>query len=97
MAKVYLDKERNARLNLGGMKKFHAMTGKSLIHGFDIATLTEEELITLVWISLVEDDPSLTIEQVEQIVDLSNMGDVVMAFTSKAAPDPLASGGPGQS
>jgi hypothetical protein len=95
MGKIMLDKEREARLSLGAMKRFKALTGKSLMHGIDLETLTEDEVITLFWVSMVEDDPTLTLERTEQIVDLSNMVDAVMALTKKEVPDPLASGGPG--
>jgi hypothetical protein len=97
VGKIMLDKEREVRLTLGAMKKFKALTGKSIIHGIDLESLGEDEIITLLWVSMVEDDPALTIERTEQIIDLSNLGDAIMALTSKEVADPLASGGPGVS
>jgi hypothetical protein len=84
VGKIMLDKEREVRLTLGAMKKFKALTGKSIIHGIDLESLGEDEIITLLWVSMVEDDPALTIERTEQIIDLSNIADLITALTAKS-------------
>ena len=86
MITLQLDKERHAKLTLGGMKKFQEKTGKSLLKGFSMAELTEDDAIALVWACLVWEDPTLTIETVETF-DINVISQITSTVTG-SSPNP---------
>ncbi len=68
MVTIKLDKERHLLRTLRGMKLFEDKTGKSMLRGFDINTLTNDDVIAMLWSLLIHEDKELTIEQVEEMI-----------------------------
>lgn len=88
---IELDKKRNLRLTLKGMCKFERKYGKSIFEAVtelfpekETNGLTVEQMEALpniLWAELVHEDDSLTVEDVEAMIDLGN---VVPLFTKVA-------------
>lgn len=78
MGKIVLDKERNLRLDLNAMKKFHELTNRNLLSG-GLAGVTPGELISFLWCCLIHEDPALTQEQVGGMVTIDNISVVTEA------------------
>jgi hypothetical protein len=68
---IELDKPRTLWMNFNAMAKFEEVTGKNLFKS--MAEPSASDLLALVWASLTHEDKDLTIEQVGEFVDLSNM------------------------
>jgi len=67
---IVLDKERHMSLSLGSLVDFEDITGASL---FTLqGELTAAQLRALLYVALKADDPGLTVEQVGQIVQMSD-------------------------
>jgi len=65
-------KEHRLKNTMRAAKIFKEKTGKSLIHGFRLSDLTEEEFCILIWSQLLhENDPSITPETIMD-VDLND-------------------------
>ena len=79
---VTLDKERHLRLTLKAMLEFEKHTGKNLLKGFSFDDLTLEDSAALVWACLIHEDKELTLEDVLEMIDLSNLGVVMEALTA---------------
>lgn len=73
-----LDKTRYLRYSLATRRKIRVEFGEE-----ETKTYTDDKLAKLLWYGLVEDDPTLTIEQLENIIDLENLH-VVMEAVQKA-------------
>lgn len=71
--KIALDKERSLKLTLNAMVKFEEATGKSLLKEADLSKMTASDLRALLWSCLLHDDKALTLEQVGDMIDLSNL------------------------
>ena len=94
---IILDKERHLKLTLGAMVKFKQVTGKDLLKGFD--TLGSEEVQALLWACLVHEDKTLTLDQVGDMVSLSNIPAIAEAIArawSTAIPEAGQTGNPPQ-
>ena len=91
---LQLDKERHAKLTLGGMKAFQQKTGKSLLKGFNVAELDEGDIIALVWACLIWEDPTLTLEACGFMLDMEAVNSVTSAFTSMGSSPPNAESRP---
>jgi len=101
---IKLDKERHLKFTLGSMIRFKKSTGKDLRDPEVIKTIREspdiEDLVALYWSCLYWEDKTLTVEQVSDLIDLSNIKElqakINQAFTlstpEKEDSDPLASG-----
>ena len=70
---VQLDKERHLRLTVRGMLAYQAVTGKSLIKGFDPENLDLKEITALLWACLIHEDKELTYED---FIDMIELGDI---------------------
>jgi|GEM_PF-6273602 len=77
---VYLDKQRNLKLTLGGMKKYLDLTGINLLQGLPVERLTPDDFARLVLVCLQHEDPALTQEQVEEMVHAGNEYELVTAL-----------------
>ena len=73
MVTVKLDRERHLSLKLRGMLLYEEMTGKSLLRGFDMKSLSTKEMAALFWACLIHEDKTLTFEQFKDIVDLGDI------------------------
>ena len=91
---LQLDKERHAKLTLGGMKAFQQKTGKSLLKGFNVADLDEGDIIALVWSCLIWEDTTLTLEACGFMLDMEAVNSVTGAFTSMGSSPPNAESRP---
>lgn len=69
MITIKLDKERRLLRTMRGMKLFEEKTGKSMLRGFDVNTLTVDDLIAILWSMLIHEDRNLTLEQVEALTE----------------------------
>jgi hypothetical protein len=88
--KINLDKERHLRLTLNAMIKFKQTTGKDLLNGFNPSEMEIEDVRALLWVSLIHEDKALTLGEVGEIVELSNLRDIIEALTesvSRAFPE----------
>jgi predicted house-cleaning noncanonical NTP pyrophosphatase (MazG superfamily) len=77
MVSIKLDKERYLLRTLRGMKLFEDKTGKSMLRGFDINTLTNDDVIAMLWSLLIHEDKELTIEQTEELTEQIDAMEVV--------------------
>ena len=66
-AEIELDCRRKMVLSWAVVKRFRDITGHSLGKGFEL-----EELSTLMWLTLQEQDPELTLEQVDRMLHMRN-------------------------
>jgi hypothetical protein len=86
---VTLDKPRNLRLNLYGARKFKEITKIDLLQGFEISKFTVEEYTAFIWACLIWEDPELTIEAVERMVDFPGIKmDVLSKMMETLFPTP---------
>jgi hypothetical protein len=76
LVSVVLDKPRNLKLTLGAMKAFEKAVSKNAFT-LDWKNLSATELSALLWASIIHEDKSLTIEQVDNMIDSSNMMEVI--------------------
>lgn len=84
MTKIFLDKERELRLTLGAMKRFHSLTGVNLMKE-TFKEITPEIIEAFIWSCLVGEDSSLTLEQVGEMIDfkkLNTMTEAIISLTS---------------
>ena len=73
MVAIQLDKERHLRLTARGMVAFEEKTGKSLLRGVDLGTMTAGELVALAWACLIHEDKELTYDAVLDMVEIGDM------------------------
>lgn len=71
---VELDKTRYLRYSLATRKKIRAEFGDEMAKG-----VSDERLAKLLWFGLAEDDPTLTVEQVENLIDMEMLPTVMEA------------------
>ena len=78
---IQLDKERHLKLTLGGMKRFQEETGKSLLKGLDIKSMTEADAIAFIWACLIWEDKDLKVEDVGFMLDPDTYNEIVKKIT----------------
>ncbi len=71
MFTIKLDKERHARVTRKALDLFKEKTGKDLFKEDQVLDLADVE--TLLWLCLLKEDPSLTLEQVQDEVELHQL------------------------
>ena len=81
METITLDKERHLRLTMFGMKRFAELTGKDILNGIKVDQFTTADWGTLIWACLLHEDKTLTVDQVLEMIDVSNLNDVINAAT----------------
>lgn len=71
---IMLDRQRYLVYDLAALRKFEEVTGKS---AFDFwANIRASDLATFLWVGLLRDDPELTQEQCDSLVDLSSLPEI---------------------
>lgn len=98
MPVIKLDKKRHFALNLTAVIKFEELTGKRILNAGTLETLSSKEWSTLIWVGLLKDDPTLTEEQVADMVHISHLPTVIAAIAEdikggKKDENPLGSTG----
>jgi hypothetical protein len=73
---IELDKPRHLKLTLGGMKRFQEVTGKSLLKGFNMAEMSENDLIAFIWACLIWEDKNLSLEDFGFMLDFSRLNEI---------------------
>ena len=81
LVKIKLDKERNLRLTLKGMVEFEKLTGRNLLKKFNFNDMSLSDSAALVWACLIHEDDKLTYNAVLNMIDFSNLSDVLEAVT----------------
>ncbi len=88
---VMLDKERHLKLTLGAMLAFQEATGKNLLD-YKVTSgmgkkMTLEDLRAMLWSMLRHEDKAITLDEVGDFIDISNMASIAgaIAETWKAA------------
>ena len=66
---IELDRTRHLTLTFGAAKRFRDVTGKSV---GNIDQLDTEDISTLIWVCLLKDDPTLTLEAVDEMLEIPN-------------------------
>lgn len=99
MASIFLDKERELRLDLTALEKFHELTGINIItDGFTKEVLTPKNVKAFLWCGLYQNSPDLTLDDVGHLVTLANMNVVSDAIISlQGGESPLSESGPSAS
>lgn len=70
---VKLDKERHAKVTRKALSMFQEKTGKDILNLKEGAALDLGDVETLLWLCLLKEDPSLTLEQVQDEVELHQL------------------------
>ncbi len=86
MVTIKLDKERHMLRTMRGMKLFEEKTGKSMLRGFDVETLTTDDLIAMLWSLLIHEDRNLSFEQVETMTERIDAMEVLNKITEAFTP-----------
>jgi hypothetical protein len=71
---IQLDKKRHLLVDLNAMVAFEETTGKSLMQGMDLESMTAKDFRVLLWACLLHEDDSLTLEEVGRMIHAGNMG-----------------------
>jgi len=78
---VTLDKPRKLRFPISAMKKVEEILGVSVTNMLNLVDISLDQLMTLLTVGLKWDDPDITQEQVDKIVD-DNWPDVTSLYTT---------------
>jgi len=73
MFTIKIDKERHARVTRRALDLFKEKTGKDLFNLSEGQALDLSDVETLLWLCLLKEDPSLTLEQVQDEVELHQL------------------------
>lgn len=73
---LQLDRPRTLRLGHKALKRFSAMTGTAL-SDMEKSIQRYDKLSTLMYVALSEDDPSLTPEQVDDLLDARPLREII--------------------
>jgi hypothetical protein len=76
---IELDKTRHLRFTLNAMIECEERTGRSMLNT-KATQIGLKDLRVYVWAALIHEDPTLTPEQVGDMIDLHNLADVSDAF-----------------
>ncbi len=85
-------------MDLNALYDFEEETGKSFFAQEDMGDLRAKDYRALIWSCLRKEDPSITLEQVGALIDMSNFREIVETVTKlmasmpddEDASDPLA-------
>jgi hypothetical protein len=80
--KLMLDRERTLRFNLNAICTFEEMTGGSVTDA--LRNLNMTNLRKLFWVGLLKDDPTLTEEQVGDLIEFADIKTLVRVELAKA-------------
>ena len=70
---VKLDKERHAKVTRKALSMFQEKTGKDILNLKEREALDLTDVETLLWLCLLREDPALTLEQVQDEVELHQL------------------------
>lgn len=79
VVEIDLDRPRHLRLDLNAMVEYERATGKSMGDPGLGATMTD--MRCLLWVCLLADDPTLTVEQVGAMIHAGNITEVNAALS----------------
>ena len=88
---IELDKPRNLKLTLNGMIEFKKAVGKEVWDLPSGKPMASEETRALLWACLIHEDKALTLTQVGDMLDMSNLLEVsqaIMKAYGLAMPEP---------
>lgn len=74
---IMLDRERVMRLNMWAQMRYEKASGKKIV---DMEENSVTDVMTLVWATLTQDDPELTVDALAQILDVDDMERVAEAI-----------------
>jgi hypothetical protein len=74
-------KERVLRYSIGTMKKLRTAFGATSLLKDGLQNIDEDKLPILIWHGLVHEDPTLTVEQVEELIDAQMLAYVMSRFS----------------
>jgi hypothetical protein len=75
---LHLDKERRLRFSLKTMRELREEFGENTL----ATGLSQDSIAKFLWHGLKHEDPELTIEQVEEIVDLEQLDEILDAVAT---------------
>ena len=70
---VKLDKERHAKVTRKALSMFQEKTGKDILNLKEGEALDLADVEKLLWLCLLKEDPALTLEQVQDEVELHQL------------------------
>jgi hypothetical protein len=73
MFTVQLDKERHAKVTRKALSLFQEKTGKDILNLKEGQVLDLADVEILLWLCLLKEDPALTLEQVQDEVELHHL------------------------
>lgn len=73
---IELDRDRELRLGHKALKRFSALTGCSMVE-IDDVTSHYDKLSALMYVMLSEDDPGLTSDDVDNLLDKVKLGYII--------------------
>jgi hypothetical protein len=73
MFTVTLDKERHAKVTRKALETFKEKTGKDILNFKEGQNFDLSDVEMLLWICLLKEDPALTLEQVQNEVELQQL------------------------
>jgi len=81
---IKLDKERHLKFGLKALKSIEKASGQSALSGEFWSVPTATNFSILLWAGLLHEDPELTIEQVDELVDNYSSLDVLYTSIAQA-------------
>lgn len=90
---VVLDKERTLIYDLAALKKFEELTGKSSMSFWN--DLMASDVSVFIYVGLLRENPDVTQEWVDGMIDLASMTDLMKVFTAayfQSVPDGVEEG-----
>jgi hypothetical protein len=78
---IMLDKERHISLDLNDMCDFQELTGKNLFNANFWKEIGPKDVVALLWVALVKDEPALTQKDIGKLIDPSHMEKVITALS----------------
>lgn len=96
--KINLDRERTLVYDLAALRKFEEMTGKSSFTFWN--DMRASDISAFLYVGLLREDPNITQEEADSLVDLNNIGDLTDTVTKAyfaTAPEGDGEGNPDSS
>ena len=95
--RLELDRTRYLRFTLGALRRIEQLSGLGIEQQEELAewSKTLDGVVGMLWAGLVHEDPDLTVEDVYEIVDIQNFGQIraaIDAAVGVAMPAPGAGG-----
>ncbi len=79
-ATLYLDKERNFKLDFKAFMAFEKISGKNVLSTSVWQDMSASNIVALLWAGLLHEEPTLTMEQVAGFIHPGNLQEVVNAI-----------------